>query len=307
MLLNRKTSQSSLNRSPMENKARLAAYLFLLPNLLGFAVFTLFPIIAALGLCFVRWDFATQMRFVGFDNFLRLFGDETFRISLRNTVYYTVISFPLTIAISLPLAVLLNKIIKGAKILRTIYFFPYITSMVAIAIVWNMLYSPTMGPINGFLRIIGVNNPPGWTASSDWAMPAIILMSVWKQLGYYMVIYLAGLQAIPGYLYEAASIDGANSFQKFRYITLPMLTPTTFFVSIILIIGSFKIFTQVMVMTEGGPGRATNVLVLHIYQQAFDFFRFGYASAIAMVLFLIVITITIIQFRREESWVNYTN
>ncbi len=307
MLLPKKIKQFSLNNSLMQNNARRTAYLFLLPNFLGFAVFTLFPIIAALGLCFVRWDFSTQMRFVGFGNFLRLFRDETFKISFYNTVYYTLISVPLTMVISLLLAVLLNKLVKGIKILRTVYFFPYITSMVAIAIVWNMLYNPSMGPINGFLRVIGVSNPPGWTATSAWAMPAIIIMSVWKQIGYYMVIYLAGLQGIPGYLYEAATIDGANSFQKFRYITLPMLTPTTFFVSIMLIIGSFKIFTQVMVMTDGGPGRATNVLVLYIYRQAFDYFRFGYASAIAMVLFLIVITITIIQFKREENWVNYTN
>jgi|SRR5690554_2133498 len=307
MLLPSKLKRNRTNSTPMVTKARKTAYLFLLPNFLGFAVFTLLPIIFALGLCFVRWDFSNQMQFIGFNNFLRLFRDETFKISLYNTIYYTVISVPATMVISLVLAVLLNKIIKGVKILRTIYFFPYITSMVAVAIVWNMLYNPSMGPINSFLEAVGVNNPPGWTASSDWAMPAIIIMSVWKQIGYYMVIYLAGLQGIPDYLYEAATIDGASSYQKFRYITLPMLTPTTFFVSIMLIIGSFKIFTQVWVMTEGGPGRASNVLVLYIYRLAFDYFRFGYASAVAMVLFLIVITITIIQFKREETWVSYTN
>ena len=289
----------------MTNKSRRTGYLFLLPNFIGFAIFTLIPVIAALMLTFVRWDFANPMRFVGLNNFMRLFRDETFKISLWNTIYYTIVSVPLTMGISLMLAILLNKIVKGVKFLRTIYFFPYITSMVAVAIVWNMLYNPSMGPINNILRDLGINNPPGWTASSDWAMTAIILMSVWKQIGYYMVIYLAGLQGIPGHLYEAATIDGANTWQKFRYITLPMLTPTTFFVSIMLIIGSFKVFTQVIVMTGGGPGRASKVLVLHIYEQAFLYFRFGYSSAIAMVLFLIVITITIIQFKKEEKWVNY--
>lgn len=288
------------------NKSRKTGYLFLLPNFIGFTLFTLIPVLAAFGLTFVRWDFANPMRFVGLKNFMRLFSDETFKISFWNTIYFTVVSVPLTMGISLLLAILLNKIVKGVKVLRTIYFFPYITSLVAVAIVWNMLYNPSMGPINAILRELGVNNPPGWTASTDWAMPAIILMSVWKQIGYYMVIYLAGLQGIPDHLYEAATIDGANSYQKFRYITVPMLTPTTFFISIMLIIGSFKVFTQVMVMTEGGPGRASKVLVLYIYEQAFDYFHFGYASAIAMVLFLIVIFITIIQFRKEEKWVNYT-
>ncbi|MTI59740.1 MAG: sugar ABC transporter permease [Firmicutes bacterium] len=303
MQISRKTNNKQLLKGI--NSKRRTAYFFLLPNFIGFLMFTLIPVLAALFLCFVRWDSANPMRFVGIKNFIRLFRDQTFKISLWNTIYYTVVSVPLTMGISLILAVLLNKIVKGVKFLRTIYFFPYITSMVAVAIVWNMLYNPSMGPINSLLREIGIANPPGWTASSDWAMMAIILMSVWKQLGYYMVIYLAGLQGIPNHLYEAATIDGANAWQRFRYITIPMLTPTTFFVSIMLIIGSFKVFTQVMVMTEGGPGRASNVLVVHIYNQAFLYNRFGYASAIAMVLFLIVVAITIFQFKKEEKWVNY--
>ncbi len=296
-----------MKKNNITNKSRKTGYLFLLPNFIGFALFTLIPVLAALGLTFVRWDFSNPIRFVGLNNFIRLFSDDNFKIAFWNTIYYTVISVPLTMGVSLSLAILLNKIVKGVKILRTIYFFPYITSMVAVAIVWNMLYNPSLGPINAILGELGVNNPPGWTASTFWAMPAIILMSVWKQIGYYMVIYLAGLQGIPDHLYEAATIDGANSFQKFRYITVPMLTPTTFFVSLMLIIGSFKIFTQVMVMTGGGPGRASKVLVLYIYEQAFEYFHFGYASAIAMVLLIIVIFITIIQFRKEEKWVNYTN
>jgi multiple sugar transport system permease protein len=168
-----------------------------------------------------------------------------------------------------------------------------------------MLFHPAAGPVNQLLMSLGVQEPPRWTASVDWAMPTVILASIWKGMGYYMLIYLAGLQGIPSYLYEAASLDGANSWQKFRYVTLPMLTPATFFVSIMATISAFKVFDLILVMTGGGPGRATNVLVIDIYNTAFKEFRFGYSSAIAMVLFVIVLIITIIQFRMEKRWVNY--
>jgi multiple sugar transport system permease protein len=168
-----------------------------------------------------------------------------------------------------------------------------------------MLFHPAMGPVNQLLVSLGVENPPRWTASIDWAMPTVIMASIWKGMGYYMVIYLAALQGIPAYLYEAAEIDGASAWQKFRYVTLPMLTPATFFVSIMLTIASFKVFDLILVMTNGGPGRATKVLVIHTYNVAFREFRFGYSSAIAMVLFIIVLIITIIQFRMEKRWVSY--
>lgn len=284
---------------------RLTAYGFLLPNLIGFVGFTLVPIVIAFGLCFVKWDFANPIEFVGLKNFLKLFRDDGFQISLWNTIYYTVVSVPLTIIISLFLAILLYQKLKGVKLFQTIFFFPYISSMVAVAVVWNMLYHPTMGPINGFLKLIGIADPPGWTSSVVWAMPAVILMSVWKQVGYYLLIYLAGLNSIPQQLYEAATIDGATGWKKFRYITFPMLTPSTFFVSILLVINSFKVFDQIVMMTEGGPGRATNVLVYYIYNQAFLYFKFGYASAVAMVLFVIVLVVTIFQFKFEDKWVNY--
>lgn len=178
-------------------------------------------------------------------------------------------------------------------------------SLVAIAVVWNLLFHPTLGPVNNILRSLGMQNPPGWTASVDWAMPVIIVVSIWKSMGYYMILYLSGLQAIPRELYEAAKVDGANAFQRFKSITLPMLTPTTFFVSIMLTIACFKVFDLVSVMTNGGPGRATNVLVFNIYNTAFINYEFGYASAISMVLFAIVLFITIIQFRAEKKWVSY--
>lgn len=304
--MNRTAHAQKKSRSLLQSR-RLTAYAFLLPNILGFLVLTLIPIVVAFGLSFLDWDFANPAKYVGLKNFMRLTRDSGFRISLTNTIYYTAVSVPLTIVLALFLAVLLNQKLRGMRLFRTIYFFPEISSMIAVAVVWNMLYHPTMGPINNFLRSIGVANPPGWTASVKWAMPAVILMSVWKQVGYYTVIYLAGLQGIPEHLYEAATIDGANSWQKFKYITLPMLSPTTFLISILLVISSFKVFDQIVIMTDGGPGRATNVLVYYIYYQAFGLFRFGYASAMATVLFAIVLIITIIQFRLENKWVNYSS
>lgn len=284
----------------------LIAYSFILPNLLGFAIFTLIPMAFSLVLAFLNWDGANVISWAGLDNFKKLWGDDTFRIALTNTFYYVAGTVPLTMAASLGLALLLNQPLRGRNFFRTTFFFPYVASLVAVAVVWNMLFHPAVGPVNQLLMALGVENPPRWTASVDWAMPTVIMASIWKGMGYYMIIYLAALQGIPSALYEAAEIDGANTWQKFRYVTLPMLTPATFFVSIMLTIASFKVFDLILVMTGGGPGRATNVLVIHTYNTAFKEFRFGYSSAIAMVLFVIVMAITLVQFRMEKRWVTYT-
>jgi multiple sugar transport system permease protein len=286
-------------------RQNLIAYSFILPNLLGFATFTLLPMVFSLGLAFMNWDGANVVTWAGLENFRELLDDETFRIALTNTFYYVIGTVPPTMVVALGLALLLNQPLYGRDFFRTTFFFPYVASLVAVAVVWNMLFNPAMGPVNQFLVTLGVENPPRWTASVDWAMPTVIMASIWKGVGYYMVIYLAALQGIPSYLYEAAEIDGANAWQKFRYITLPMLTPATFFVSVMLTIASFKVFDLILIMTDGGPGRATNVLVIHTYNIAFREFRFGYASAIALVLFVIVLIITIVQFRMEKRWVNY--
>jgi len=286
-------------------KDNLVAYSFILPNFLGFAIFTLIPMGFSLVLAFMNWDGANRISFAGFDNFAMLLKDETFRISLFNTFYYVIFTVPLTMLCSLGLALLLNQPLVGSSFFRTTFFFPYIASLVAVAVVWNMLFNPAAGPVNQFLMWLGVENPPRWSASVQWAMPTVIMASIWKGMGYYMVIYLAALQGIPSHLYEAAEMDGANAWNRFRHVTLPMLTPATFFVSIMLTIASFKVFDLILVMTNGGPGRATNVLVMHTYNMAFREFRFGYASAVAMVLFVIVLVITIVQFRMEKRWVNY--
>ena len=293
---------SARRRTIREN---LVAYSFILPNLIGFAIFTLIPMGFSLVLAFLHWDGANVISWAGLDNFKRLWTDDTFRIALTNTFYYVAGTVPLTMAASLGLALLLNQPLKGRNFFRTTFFFPYVASLVAVAVVWNMLFHPAVGPVNQLLMSLGVENPPRWSASVDWAMPTVIMASIWKGMGYYMIIYLAALQGIPVSLYEAAEIDGASAWQRFRYVTLPMLTPATFFVSIMLTIASFKVFDLILVMTGGGPGRATNVLVIHTYNTAFKEFRFGYSSAIAMVLFVIVLVITIVQFRMERRWVTY--
>lgn len=286
-------------KSKIRLRQTLTAYSFIAPNFIGFFIFTLIPVVFSLILAFMKWDSFSSPEFIGLKNFVKMAGDDTFWISLTNTVVYTVAVVPLTMVCALGLAILLNQKIKGMKFYRTAFFFPYVTSLVAIAVVWNMLFHPTMGPINGVLKHF-MANPPGWTSSSQWALTAIIIVSVWKGMGYYMILYLAGLQSIPAELYEAASMDGAGKWRQFLNVTLPSLRPTTFFVTIMLIINCFKIFDLVQVMTDGGPGLATNVLVYEIYNEAFKKFNFGYASAISLVLFVIVLGITILQFSVEN-------
>ncbi|WP_261805963.1 carbohydrate ABC transporter permease [Lapidilactobacillus luobeiensis] len=293
----------SKQKHRLQRKNTLIAYSFIAPNFLGFFIFTLIPVVFSFVLAFMSWDSFSTPKFVGLDNFSKMIHDTTFWISFKNTFLYTIGVVPFTLLISLGLAILLNKKLAGVKFFRTAFFFPYVTSLVAIAVVWNMLFHPTMGPINQFLRMF-IANPPGWTTSSQWALTAIVIVSIWRFMGYYMILYLAGLQSIPKELYEAASMDGANKWQQFKNVTLPSLRPTTFFVTIMLVINCFKIFDLVQVMTDGGPGRATNVLVYEIYNEAFVKFNFGYASAIAFVLFVIVLGVTIIQFgwnKRQEK------
>ena len=283
----------------------LIAYSFIAPNFIGYLIFTLIPVACTLLLSLCEWNAGDQFWFVGLKNYQRMIRNSTFRISLSNTLYYAVATVPATMVLSLLLAKLLNMPIRGRTLFRSALFFPHVAAVVAIAAVWNMLFQPEMGPVNMLLTSLGVANPPRWAASTDWAMPVVILASIWRNVGYYMIIYLAGLQGIPGELYEAARMDGASGWQSFRRITIPMLTPITFFVSIMLTISCFKVFDIIYTMTEGGPGRATNVLVMHIYQSAFTEYKFGYASAVAMVLFVMVLVITLIQFRMEKKWTGY--
>ncbi|NLZ81260.1 MAG: sugar ABC transporter permease [Clostridiales bacterium] len=288
-----------------EKRNTLVAYSFLLPNFLGFLIFTLGPILFAFILAFLNWDGNNKITWNGLNNFIRLATDKYFKKSLINTIVYAIGTVPLTLVCSLGLAVVLNQKVKGKNFFRTVSFFPYVASLVAVAVVWNMIFNPSYGPVNMILMKLGVEKPPKWAADKDFAMLTVILFSVWKNMGYYMIIYLAGLQGISGELYEAAGLDGANGWQKFKNITWPMLSPTTFFVTIMLTISCFKVYDQIYMITQGGPGDATLVLVYHIYNTAFISWDLGYASAISMVLFVLVLTVTIIQFRGEKKFVNY--
>jgi ABC-type sugar transport system permease subunit len=282
----------------------LVGWSFILPNFLGFALLTLVPMVFGLALSFMDWSPWGDPEWVGFENFERMFRNSTFWIALWNTTYYAAGHIPLTIVVSLGLALLLNRTLSGLGFFRTAFFLPYVTSLVAVAVVWNMLFNPTSGPINQFLQFVGVTDPPGWTSSTAWAMPAVIVASVWRDMGYYMVLFLAGLQTIPTELYEAARVDGANAWQRFWNITLPGLRPTTFFVLIMCTVASFKVFDLIVVMTDGGPGRATKVLSQLIYEEGIREGRFGLASAISLVLFVLVAGFTVIQFllqRRQEN------
>lgn len=291
-------------------RGNLISYSFILPNFLGFLVFTLGPILFAFMLAFMEWNGSHAMKFVGLDNFLMLMTNLRFQAALKNTLVYALATVPITLVVALGLAILLNQPIKGRAFFRTVTFFPYVASLVAVAAVWNMLFSPAKsGPVNMILYRLGweVKSLPTWAASRDWVMFTLVLFSVWKNMGYYMVIYLAGLQGINSELYEAAALDGANRLSQFRYITWPQLKPTTFFVSIILTINCFKVFDIVYMLAGGSNGilnTSAIVLVSHIYEESFGKWRLGYGSAVAMVLFLIVLTVTLIQFRGEKNYAN---
>lgn len=292
-------------RSRLQRRNALIGWSFILPNFVGFAALTLVPVIVLFYMSFTNWNVFGKADFIGLANFQRLIGDGSFRIALVNTLYFAVMNIPLTIVVSLGLALLLNNKFRGVAFFRTAAFFPYITSIVAIAIVWNLLFSPDYGPINEILRFIGISNPPGWLTSADWAMPSVVIVSIWQNMGYYMILFLAGLQAIPRELTEAARVDGANVTQRFFNVTLPSLRPTTFFVIVILTINSFKIFDLILVMTDGGPGQATLVLSQFIYRKGFVESQFGYASAASVALFFLCILVTVVQFlwnkRRSNS------
>ena len=288
-----------------ERKRMLTAYSFIAPNFIGFAVFTMIPIICAFALGFLHWDGNNAIEFAGLSNFKRLLGDSIFKASLKNTIIYCIGTVPLTMIASLGLEIVLNQKIKFRGFFRTVSFFPYVASLVAITAVWSMIFHPSKGPVNAILYyIFHVENLPNWFGG-DLILLTLILFSVWKYMGYYMVIYLAGLQGISAELYEAAGLDGANTWQKFRYVTWPQLRSTTFFVTVMLTINCFKVYDIAIMLAGGGDGKlgtSSTVLVYYIYQKAFIEWDLGYSSAIAMVLFAMVLIITLIQFRGQKKY-----
>lgn len=282
----------------------LVVALFLLPNLGGVLLFSMVPVAASLGLTLFKWDLITPAQFVGLANFRRLLTDADFWEALRHTIYYLTGYVPLVTVAGLSLALLLNQKLRFTDFYRTAFFLPVVSSWVAVALLWRWLFNPVTGPINFLLALVGIHGP-AWLYDANWAMPAIIATSVWKDAGYIAVLYLSGLQSVPNEYYEAASIDGASAWQRFRRITLPLLTPTTFFVVTISLIGSFQVFEQIYIMTEGGPGGATTVLAERIFKYAFRYGRMGYAAAYSWLLFALVFAVTLVQHRFQRSWVHY--
>lgn len=283
----------------------LTAGLFLLPNLIGFLIFTAIPVGAAFALAFYDYDLLLGASFAGLENFREIFtDDEVFRAALFNTVYFTLVSVPLSVVLGLGTAMLVNQALRGVVAFRSIFLLPYVTVTVALSLVWKWIYLPDVGLINSALGIVGLDGP-AWLTSSTWAMPGLIIMSVWKGFGYNMVLFLAGLQGIPEHLYDAAKVDGATSWTRFLHVTIPLLSPTTFFVVVISVISSFQVFDQALIMTGGGPGTSTTTLVLYIYQKGFQSFEMGYAAAVALVLFAAIFVFTVIQFLFQRRWVTY--
>jgi multiple sugar transport system permease protein len=280
------------------------AYAFLSLSVLGLLIFSVLPIVTAFGLGFVNWTLLSPPEWAGTSNFQRLLTDGYFWNALKNTFYYVAGVMP-GIAISLFLAVLLNQKLKFTTTYRVLYYLPTITMWVAIALVWKWLYSPQYGLVNWALGLIGIKGP-AWLSDPHWAMPAQIFTSWWKGAGYNMLILLAGLQGIPEIYYEAASIDGANWWQKFRHVTLPLLTPTIYFVVVMTFIGSFGVFSQIYIMTEGGPGQATTTLIYYLYTNAFKYFDVGYSSVLAIAFFIVVFVFTMVQTQLQKRWVHYS-
>jgi len=280
------------------------AILFLAPSLLGLTVFTLIPILASLGLAFTDWTLLSPPEFVGLKNFRDLFADELLWGSLGNTLKYAAMIVPGSTAIALALALFINREFPGVKFIRLFFMLPGVASLVSIAMVWRWLYNDQFGLINTGLQAVGLP-AVGWLTTEQWVLPAIVIMLIWSGMGFDAIIYLAALRNIPRHLYEAAELDGANSWQSFWRITFPLLTPVHFYNLIIGLIGSFQVFDVIYVMTQGGPGFASRVYAYYLYLQAFQRFKMGYASAMAWFLFLIIFVLTLIQWRVIGRRVEY--
>ncbi len=288
----------------LREREEIDFYIAISPWLIGFILFTGGPIIAAFLMSFTDWTGLTSLDWVGLANYKKLFvKDKLFWISLKNTFYYAGGSVILGTLGALLVAILMNQKLPGTTVFRTIYYLPSITSGVAVAIMWLWLFNPQVGLVNYLLSLVGIKGPL-WLASREWAMPALILKSLWG-IGANMIILLAGLQGIPESLHEAARIDGATRWHEFRHVTLPMLSPVLLFVIIISTINSFQIFTDVYVLTQGGPGTATLVYVFYLFRNAFEYLKMGYASALAWILFMVVLALTWIQLRASQRWVYY--
>ena len=284
--------------SKLLSNSSFVGWVFILPALIGTFIFIIIPVVCSFGLSFMDWDLINKAQFVGLKNYQTLFSEPLFGKILINTFVYALSTSLFAVIIPLVLACILNSKIRGSEFFKTAYFLPFITPMIVIAVVWDWIFDPNIGILNHILHL-HIN----WLYDPNFAMPAIIIVSVWKLIGYNMVIFLSGLSAVNQSLFEASKIDGANAFDTFRFVTVPLLSPTIFFVVIITCISSFQIFDLIYLMTQGGPLNSTNVLVYAIYQNAFEYFKIGQASAIAYVLFVIILVLTAIQWSLRKKLV----
>lgn len=280
------------------NNERFAGWVFILPALLGTLIFIVIPVICSFGLSFTKWDLLNPIRFVGLDNYKEIFSEAFFFKIFWNTVVFAISTSVLGVIIPLVLACILNSKIRGSEFYKTAYFLPFITPMIVIGVVWEWIFDPNIGFLNHILHL-HIN----WLYDTHFAMPALIIVSVWKLIGYNMVIFLSSLSGISQSMFEAAKIDGATPFQTFKNVTIPLLSPSIFFVVIITAISSFQVFDLIYLMTQGGPLDSTNVLVYAIYKNAFEYFNVGKASAIAYVLFFIILVLTLVQWSLRKKLV----
>ncbi|WP_152354272.1 carbohydrate ABC transporter permease [Brachybacterium subflavum] len=290
-------------RAPSDPKP-LVGWLFIAPNLLGVLAFTFIPLVSVILLSFTEWDLVSGfggIRFVGLGNFLAVLKDPSFWHAMVLTIIYAGAAVPLTLAVGLGLALALNRDVPARGLLRAAFFVPYIVNIVAIGMTWQMLLDPSAGVMNQFLGMFGLEHLPQWFASSHWALPALILVTVWAQAGYANLIYLSALQDAPAQLYEAAQIDGAGRWRAFRTITWPSLLPTTIFLLVTLFVGISQTFGMIALITNGGPGDSTTTLSFYMYQTSFQFYRFGYASAVGLVTFIGIFAIMLIMWRAQRG------
>ncbi len=284
-----------------------SAYLFLAPTMILFGIFTVAAVIYAFYLSFHEWNILEPAKpFVGLNNYQRLVGDERFGGAIVNTLYYTAASVPLTMGLGLLIALLLNNQIRARGFFRTLFYLPVVTPLVIAAIIWKWVYNGDFGLLNYYLIQLGIiDEPLLWLADPNLAMPAVIITSVWKSVGFSMVVYLAGLQSIPEDFYDAAKVDGAVGWQRLKDITIPLLSSTTLFLAVVSVLGAFQVFTEIFIMTNGGPLGRTTTIVYHIYQTAFKFFDMGYASAMAFGMFAMMFAFTLVQLRVMRGEVEY--
>lgn len=294
----------ALQRRAVRNT--IQGYLFIMPNLIGFLVFSAFSIVFSAAISFTNWDMVTSLSnldFVGFQNYAELLKDDWFKDSILNNLFFLA-SVPINIFFALIVAVIVNGSIYFNKTVRAILYLPQITNVVIVSLLWLYLLRPSDGIVNNVLMAAGIADPPKWMASTLWVKPALFIIMLWTSLGYNTILYLGGLQAIPKDVYEAADIDGASKLRQLLRITIPLVSPTTFFMLIMGIIGTFQMWSNIQILTSGGPGTSSTVIGYYIYKVAFEYGQMGYASSMAWILFVIVLAITLIQWRGQKKWVN---